>query len=103
MLAGRSGLGVLCVVLGVGMLGGCSAVEQVRTPTLATDSLADSVQEVVGAPVTVTCPTDIPIEAGRVTECTVSDGTLTKVLVVTQTDDQGGIDWEISEKDAPAN
>jgi len=103
MLVGRSAFGVLCLVLGVGVLGGCSAVEQVTTPTLATDSLADSVQEVVGTPVTVTCPTDIPIEAGRVTECTVSDGTLTKVLVVTQTDGEGSIDWEISEKDAPAN
>jgi len=89
--------------MGIGGLAGCSAVEQVTTPTLATDSLADSVQEVVGTPVTVTCPTDIPIEAGRVTECTVSDGTLTKVLVVTQTDGEGSIDWEISEKDAPAN
>jgi len=84
------------------LLTGCAAVQQLTTPTLNTDGLADSVEEVVGIPVTVTCPDDIPIQSGLVTECTVSDGTITKVLVVTQVDVEGNVDWEISEQDAPA-
>lgn len=77
-------------------------MEQPDPPSLATDGLSASVEEVVGIPVTVTCPPDIPIKAGLVTECVVSDGAQSKVLVVTQTDDQGTTSWEISEKDAPA-
>lgn len=86
----------------VGLLqSGCAAVEQFTTATLNTDGLAASVEEVVGIPVMVTCPEDIPLQEGRVTECTVSDGNIAKVLVVTQVDDQGNVDWEISEQDAP--
>lgn len=86
----------------VGLLqSGCAVMQQFTTATLSTDGLAASIEEVVGIPVTVTCPDDIPLEVGRVTECTVSDGTIAKVLVVTQIDDQGNVDWEISELDAP--
>ncbi len=81
---------------------GCSSVEQLTKPSLDTSGLAASVEEVVGVPVTVTCPEEIPIESGRVTECAVSDGSNSKVLLVTQLDDQGKLDWEISAKDAPA-
>ena len=87
----------------VALLSGCSAAQEVVTPTLATDDLAASVEKVVGIPVTVTCPERIPLEAGRVTECVVSDGSISKVLVVTQVDNQGNKDWVISEKDAPVS
>jgi hypothetical protein len=65
--------------------------------TLNTDNLAPAIEEVVGVPVTVECPEDIPIQQGLVTDCMVSDGTQTKGLRVTQTDDQGNVDWEITE------
>jgi len=86
------------------LVAGCSAApwSPGAAPRLDTSGLAASVQEVVGMPVTVTCPDDIPIQAGLVSECVVSDGQISKVLVVTQTDDQGKWDWQISERDAPA-
>lgn len=91
-----------CSVSGLAGLTGCSSAQELVTPTRETDDLAAAVEEVVGIPVTVTCPERIPLEAGRVCECVVSDGTLSKVLVVTQVDDQGNKDWVISEKDAPS-
>lgn len=85
------------------LLCGCSAVEKLTTPTLNTEGLAASVEEVVGIPVTVTCPEGIPIQAGLISECSVSDGTIAKVLLVTQVDGEGNVDWEISEQDAPVD
>ncbi|MBU6245742.1 MAG: DUF4333 domain-containing protein [Actinomycetales bacterium] len=94
------------VVVAVGLMAsGCSSVPSWipgAQPHLDTSGLAAAVEEVVGVPVTVSCPDDIPMAAGTVTECSVSDGSTSKVLVVTQTDDQGNVDWEISERDAPA-
>ena len=100
------GLSLTLVLAGSALLvAGCSAAPSWMpgaAPRLDTSGLAASVQEVVGMPVTVTCPDDIPIQAGLVSECVVSDGQISKVLVVTQTDDQGKWDWQISERDAPA-
>jgi hypothetical protein len=69
----------------------------IGTSTLNTDNLAPEVEKVVGVPVTVDCPDGVPIQQGLVTDCTVSDGTQSKVLRLTQTDDQGNVDWEITE------
>jgi Domain of unknown function (DUF4333) len=94
------------IVMIVPVLASCSAVAS-RLPgqqaSLDTAGLAAAVQEVVGVPVTVTCPEDIRLQSGAVTECTVSDGSMRKILIVTQVDDQGTLDWEISERDAPTD
>lgn len=91
-MAVRTAVAAAVIVMAGVPLVGCSV-----TQTLNTDNLAPAIEEVVGVPVTVTCPDSVPIEKGLVTECTVSDGTQTKTLVVTQTDDQGNVDWEIPE------
>lgn len=96
-MAVRKAVAAAVIVMAGMPLLGCTT-----TQTLNTDNLAPAIEEVVGVAVTVTCPESIPIQKDLVTECTVSDGTQTKKLVVTQTDDQGNVDWEISEE-APSS
>jgi hypothetical protein len=61
--------------------------------TLSVDALPSMIEAEIGVPVEVQCPADIPLEEGLVVECLVSDGADEGVLVVTQTDNVGNLDW----------
>ena len=107
----------IAVALGLGalLLSGCSASVSVGTDesapagaepsagqaadTLAFDAtaLAAEIEASVGTPVTVDCPADIPLQQGLVTECTVTDGTYTNALTITQEDAEGNVTWLIGE------
>jgi predicted transcriptional regulator len=80
---------------------GCSSV-------LDTKSLEDEIGrqlaanlEVEPAQVTVQCPDSIAVEAGSVVRCTAEADEVTYGLKVTQTDDEGAVEWEI-ESDSSA-
>lgn len=80
---------------------GCSSV-------LDTKSLEDEIGrqlaanlEVEPAQVTVQCPDSISVETGAVVRCTAEADGVTYGLKVTQTDDEGAVEWEI-ESDSSA-
>ena len=46
---------------------------------------------------TVTCPTDVKVQAGASFQCSVTkSGTATLTIDVTQTDDKGNVTWKVS-------
>ena len=61
-------------------------------------SIAADIAAQVGGEWTVECPDDIPLEAGLTANCeaTSTDGQAV-MINITQTDDQGNIDWETAE------
>jgi len=61
--------------------------------TLGVDALPSMIEAEIGVPVEVQCPADIPLEEGLVVECLVSDGEYEGILVVTQIDDVGNLEW----------
>jgi len=85
---------VLAGVVAVAVAG-CSSV-------LDTKSLEEEIGrqlaanlEVEPAEVTVGCPDSIAVEAGLVVRCTAEADGATYGLKVTQTDDEGAVEWEI--------
>ena len=91
---------VLAGVVAVAVAG-CSSV-------LDTKSLEEEIGrqlaanlEVEPAEVTVGCPDSIAVEAGLVVRCTAEADGVTYGLKVTQTDDEGAVEWEI-ESDSSA-
>jgi hypothetical protein len=82
-------------------LAGCSSV-------LDTKSLEEEIGrqlaanlEVEPTQVTVQCPDSISVEAGAVVRCTAEADGVTYGLKVTQTNDEGAVEWEI-ESDSSA-
>jgi hypothetical protein len=70
--------------------------------TIDTASLEENIRSELTAqagvtPTDVSCPDDVPVEAGATFECTVTaeDGS-TATVTVTQTDDEGNLDWEVT-------
>lgn len=61
------------------------------------EKLAAAVADTWGGPVTVECPQDTPLEAGLVTECIAYDEEYEAVLLITQKDALGNVDWELVE------
>ncbi len=60
--------------------------------------IAAGIEEQTGATgVQVSCPEDVPMEQGNVFTCTATtaDGE-TGTVTVTQTDDDGNVDWEVT-------
>jgi xanthosine utilization system XapX-like protein len=93
-------VGLVVVLLGV------IVVPLVR-PLIAGDHLdtaaveqqvAASLTGELGVTVTVTCPSRIPLEAGRTDECTASaDDGRTATVLVSQTDDRGDVVWRLGQ------
>jgi hypothetical protein len=51
-------------------------------------------------PASVDCPTDVPIEAGGSFECTAELKSGAQYTIrVTQTDDQGNVEWEVTDQE----
>lgn len=86
---------LVAVTLAVTLLGtACSS-------TLDTDGLEDQIRSLMeergGPAVTeVTCPDEIEVEAGATFECTATGDGVEWVVQVTQTDDQGNVEIEIT-------
>ncbi|MEK9664381.1 MAG: DUF4333 domain-containing protein [Candidatus Nanopelagicales bacterium] len=59
--------------------------------------MAAAVADAWGGPVTVECPQDTPLQAGLVTECIAYDEEYEAVLLITQKDGVGNVDWELVE------
>jgi hypothetical protein len=94
-LLGRRGPAVLVAAL---LLAGCN-FGSTLDPKIP--DLEKAVSEQVGTSVTVTCPSNIPLKQGQITDCVASDSTGRKYLRVTQDDDQGHYHWELTSQDAP--
>ena len=77
------------------------------TKTLDTEGLEGElltqIEEQVGTTITsIDCPTDIEAETGRTFECTAEEESgATFTIQVTQSDDQGHVEWELTDA-APA-
>jgi hypothetical protein len=69
--------------------------------TLDTDGLEgelkSQLEDELGTTIaTVDCPADVEAKAGESFECTAEDGeSATFTILVTQSDDEGNVDWEI--------
>ena len=76
------------------------------TKTLDTEGLEGDLQSQVGdelgATITaVDCPDDVEVETGGTFDCTASEESgATFTIQVTQADDQGRVEWEVSEATA---
>jgi len=76
------------------------------TKTLDTDGLEGELkrqieQQTDSTITSVDCPADVEVQAGESFECTAEEesGT-TFTLTVTQRDDQGNVDWEVTDASA---
>jgi Mrp family chromosome partitioning ATPase len=80
-------------------LTGCSVSVGGLDMAKAQTEIAKGIEEQTGATgVTVTCPESAPLEQGNTFTCTATtaDGQ-TATVTVTQTDDQGNINWEVTD------
>lgn len=88
------------LALGLGLaLTGCSVSVGGLDMAKAQTEIAKGIEEQTGATgVAVTCPESAPLEQGNTFTCTATtaDGQ-TATVTVTQTDDQGNINWEVTD------
>jgi Domain of unknown function (DUF4333) len=92
----RSGLGGLAAVVATLALVACSPDKQVDTDR-AEAEIKQSLSTQTGDPVqSVRCPDEVKAKQGERFRCvaTVSDGSRVRI-VVTQTDDDGGVRWSV--------
>lgn len=88
------------VLLTVASLSGCSASVSTGSSNLDINKLETMVasemetQLNLSATPTVTCPDPVPIEQGNVFTCTAELNGDTIDVEVTQTDDQGNVNWK---------
>jgi hypothetical protein len=94
----RSWKKILCVAALAAVATACNGSGGTFDPKVS--DLEKAVSEQVGTSVTVTCPDNIPLAAGKITDCVASDGTDKKYLRITQDDDQGHYHWEVTQQDA---
>lgn len=80
-------------------LAGCSFSVGGLDMAKAQTEIAKGIEEQTGATgVAVTCPESVPIEQGSTFNCTATTGDgQSATVTVTQTDDQGNINWEITD------
>lgn len=85
------------VLLAVG-LAGCTVSAGSLDTEKAETEIAKGIEEQTDATgVAVTCPADVPIEQGNTFTCEATTAEGEKATItVTQTDDQGNINWEIT-------
>jgi hypothetical protein len=89
--------GTLLVLVAVAVAGACTRTRTLEASELnqriATDMQA---KKLADEGVVVSCPDDVPAEAGRTFDCTGTnpDGT-TLTIEVTQTDDQGSVTYKV--------
>ena len=93
-MRGATRLSVAAALAALALVG-CSA-------TIDTDDLEDQIKQGVEAQTdaqvsSVECPEDVAPEAGATFECTATaDDGSTATITVTQKDDQGNVDWEVT-------
>ena len=99
---------IVCLLLGA--LVGCAGEEDAprdappakAVEMLDTDGLEQELKQQIESQTgtkmrTVDCPT-VELEAGATFDCVAEDRSdTTYTIVVTQTDDQGNVDWEVTE------
>ncbi len=80
------------------VLAGCGGERVVDTDELE-GQIASELEAQTGViPTSVSCPDDVPAEAGATFNCTVTaDDGSTANVTVTQTDDEGSLSWEVDE------
>ncbi|MDD2858528.1 MAG: DUF4333 domain-containing protein [Candidatus Nanopelagicales bacterium] len=80
------------------MLAACSSVTTLNTEE-AQAAISKGLTDQLGGTYTVTCPESIEAKANATFTCDVTDTAsgATAVVTATQTNDQGNIDWEITE------
>ena len=85
----------MVVVLATVALAACG--EQVLNTDELEGQIATELEAQTGvAPTSVECPADVPVEQGGTFRCTVTaDDGSSAGITVTQTDDDGGIDWVV--------
>lgn len=67
------------------------------------ERLAGDIGAQIGVPVSLTCPDDVISEAGAAFTCTAAgEGGMTATVEVTQTDDAGGLSYEVTPDPPPA-
>ena len=88
-------------ILALGLASGCSAEVSTGSNDLDISKLestiASGMQEQLGldGKPTVTCPESVPIQQGNVFTCTAELNGDRVDVKVTQTDDQGNVNWEV--------
>jgi hypothetical protein len=94
----RRVLAVATVCMSAAMLAACSSVTTLNTEEVQT-AISKGLSDQLGGTYTVTCPSTIEVKANATFTCDVADTAsgATAVVTATQTDDQGHIDWEITE------
>ncbi len=85
----------LAAAAGLLILSGCSGSSTLDSGKLQ-DEITSEVQAVVpeGTAVSVVCPSDVALQSGATTECTMTVAEQPATVVVTQEDDQGNVVFE---------
>ena len=80
------------------LLAACGGQRVVDTDELEGQITAELQAQTGVTPTSVSCPDDVPAEAGGTFNCTVTaDDGSTANITVTQTDDEGSLRWEVDE------
>lgn len=74
--------------------------------SLRTDDLDQTIgarlTQTIGVPVIVTCPANIPLRGGEITDCTAADGATSRIVRVTQDDSKGHYTWQLTNQEPTA-
>jgi hypothetical protein len=63
-------------------------------------TVGSAMTQALGSAITVSCPADVPIRKGEITDCTAEDGHNRRTVRVTQEDSKGHFRWQVI-PDAP--
>jgi hypothetical protein len=92
----RKGTAVLVVAM-LAIAGGCTRTKTLDGQGLDETLANDLSQKLNVQGFTVSCPDDVPAEAGGTFQCTATNPDGTQItLQVTQTDDQGNVTYEVT-------
>ena len=85
--------------MGVGALAGCSSAATLNTAEVETAIVDGLREQFPERTFTASCPSEVVAEAGGVFSCDVTDGSdgTVAIVTVTQADDQGSIQWTVTE------
>ncbi len=89
----RSHAAMCCVAVAGFLMTACTVTA--TSDGIDPQKVEASILESTGETVTLQCPGEIPYQAGLVTTCAATADGANAIVVITQIDDQGNVDWSL--------
>ena len=94
-------LGVAVVLLiGIAIAVVSTSDSKTLDPKTIIPSMESTIEGRTGIPVTITCPAAEPAQTNYIFDCTATDWTGSKIVRVTENDDQFHVTWELTSQNA---